>query len=253
MAKQRLSKLQKNILCTLYNNSSKGIFEEDAESISKNDKEGIKKLEDKGYKFTNEFLKFPTNEPTGDLRYVKKIPKYQMRREALLFNIYDWQKYNLYTKECGFARINNSYWGKGKPKGYNKKQATFTRSLQTLAARDLIWLLGQFEQPISIYGKIFACKMGVKPETIDEYKEEGLKRYKDIYNKEKKENPKIGIFEDWFNKPIRPQFRGMPLGSITSRKKNYITDYGKLSFRNTKYIKLTTQGLEKAKKLLKVK
>ena len=145
------------------------------------------------------------------------------------------------------------YYGKGKPDGYNKKQATFTRSLQTLTARELVWSLGSFEQPISIYGKNFAIKMRLKPQTIDEYKAEGMQSYREHYTREKEKNPSIGTFEEWFTKPMQPSFKGVAFGGMTTRANNYIKDYGILFARNIKYVRLTPEGIEKAKKLLKVK
>ena len=83
MAKNRLSKLQKDILTILFHFPN-GEYE-DIEVANKNNKIGINNLVKQGYKFTNEFLDYNTKQPTGELRYVKKLPKYQMRREALLW------------------------------------------------------------------------------------------------------------------------------------------------------------------------
>jgi hypothetical protein len=251
MAKKRISKLQKRILMTLLQKQD-GVYE-DVKSVNKNDKVKIDALVKADYTFTNEYLNFKTKKPTGDLRYVKKLPKYQIRRQKLLFNINDWQKYNKYTEECGFASLRTDYFGKGKPEGYNKKQTTFTRSLQTLASSNLIWLLSRFEEPVSVYGRVFASKMGVIPKTIEEYRAKGLADSKKRYTEAKAQDPTIGTFKDWFNKPIQPSFNGIPVGDMTTRNNNYLSDYGGLNYRNAKYVRLTLKGVEKAEELLKVK
>jgi len=204
--KQRLSKLQKDILTTLYN----------------------------------------SNGGSG------KKTKYKMRRDALLFEINDWQEYNRYTKECGFAKLRAGYWKKV-PDNYMKKQVSFTRSLQTLAGNNLVYLLHKFNELVSVYGKSFSSKMRVKVKTIDDYRKEGMEKNKWWYEKAKKEDSTIGTFDDWFTKLYQPGFNGMAIGAPTTRLKGFIDEYAGLGYRNTKDIELTETGINKASELLKVK
>jgi len=236
--KQRLSKLQKDILVALYNSPKEDY--DDGEQIDKNDSEGIKQLEANGYKFWSEF--------GGRCWYRKKITVYKMRRDKLLFRINDWQKYNIYTEDSTSAKIGNGYWGRGKPDDYNTKQSSFTRSLQTLASSDLVYLLHMFDELVGVYGKIFASKMGTEAKTLDEHRKEGMNYYTERYKKEKEKNPDIGTFEEWFKKPTQNI-----VGEFTSRAKLYTENYKRLDMRNTKHVVLAEKGKEKANELLKVK
>ena len=102
MAKLRLSKLQKNILTTLFEKGTDCVL---VESIKKSNTKRIKEFEEKGYKFMNEYLDPKTRKPRGELRYEVTHTTGKLRRAKLLFIINDWQGYNQFLIEYFKLRL----------------------------------------------------------------------------------------------------------------------------------------------------
>jgi len=233
MAKERLSKLQKDILITLYR---EGKTTDMLNEYSKEENKGkIAELKKQGYKFgwKNKNPLIPE-----ELCFTKKVIVYELKRLALLFKVYNWQKYNAYKEGWyGFS------WWRGYPKGYLKKQVSFTRSLRNLCGKRLIDLMGGFGA-IQVYDKELAKKLGIEPNDFEKEKEEAFEKEKEYYKKVKGKNPEIGTFKEWWTK----SFMGGP-----TRKSIWESWHNSRINRNVKKIRLTPDGIKKARELLIVK
>ena len=249
MANQRLSKLQKKILTTLY---SRGIeIDHGVVRAVVDEPKARKQAEDDGYRFTNEFLDPKTNKPRGELRYLKSIKTNKLRRSKLLLIINGWGKLNIYTDDCNYASVRS--WQR--PDEWNKRQVSLTRSLQTLCCSRHIDLLSRWEYPIEIYNKSFANKMGIKATNAIE---ERRRVYLDEYEKYKvlkqkdKTVAQCKSFGEYLDLEFQPRFKGESIGGFTTKRK-VLNDYGSESDRNIVWVRLTEKGIGKAKELLNVK
>jgi hypothetical protein len=260
----RLSKLQKKILLTIFENGSGGTYENVVWSKSQNIEE-IKDLEKNGYVFRNVGKNPLTGKETDDVRYSRYFPDYKMWRSALAFKVFNWQKYNLYRADTYCARLRittvtklvNDKWirvKEGYPPFYNKRQATLTRSLQLLAKNNLVALLHRFDDLVSVYSKTASQRLGVSPTNFEKMKEKGLEKYKQEFKKLQKEGHfKNNTFEDWFTRDRPIQIFGLQTGGWNSPESVYKNNCCHRIFRNISKIRLTPQGVVKVKELLKVK
>lgn len=267
--KNRLSKLQKRILITLFEQSkSSGIYVESA-SVKKDDTKRIKELEKDGYVFSRELRLSSTNELSGLLRYEKTVPNYKMQRSGLISKIYNWQQYNKYNETCGFwERKTGTYWafdnGKGflaevqPPPQYHKKQATFTRSLQLLAGDKLVSLLDRYDELINLYSKTASerLKTEYKGFDLEKAKADGLEKYKEQYKKLQEEGhfDRPSMTFDWWFTLRRPiTIFGMQTGGWNTPESVYRSNFYHRNGRNISKVRLTPLGVAKVKVLLKVK
>ena len=246
MAKERLSKIQKDILVILYTEGK--TTDRNVESVSKKDRGKMAELKKQGYQSGGLGGPFGTGEEiddpliSGNIIYTKEVAIYELSRLALLFKVYNWEKYNAYKEGYyGFGR-----W-RGRPEDYNKKQVILTKSLRNLCGKRLIDLMSKWGG-ISIYNKELADKLEIEPSDFEADKRKGMERERQLYAEEKKENPKIGTFEEWFNGQ-----RISPLGGRSSRRAVWESCNNTRVNRNTKKIRLTDDGLIKVKEIIKAK
>lgn len=231
MTKERLSKLQKDILVILYKEGKqKDTITEYTEAEDKKRIVGLKKEDYKfGGKYNNPLM------PKAELYFTKEITIYQLKREALLYKLNDWQKYNIYAE---------GYYGfgwRGRPKDYLKKQVSFTRSLRSLCGKRLIDLKSRFIGVISIYDKKLADKLGIEPIDFEKEKLEGIRKAKEKYRLVKEQNPSfysnISFKKWWKNSGQRRLWKDWNCQRVG---------------RNAKVIRLNPKGKVIAEKLLKL-
>jgi len=238
MSKERLSKLQKDILSVIYKEGK--TTDKDIESVSKKDEKKITELEKQGYQpggIVGVIGEIDDPFITGNAIYTKEVTIYELTRAAILFKIYRWEEYNAYVEGYyGFGR-----W-RGRPDDYDKKQVTLTKTLQNLCGKRLVDLRSCWYGFVSVYNKKLAEKLGIEPSDFESKKRESLARNKQKYLKEKKENPRIGTFDEWFNETIMSIGGGRTTRRAISESWNN-TRVG----RNTRVVRLTENGVQKAK------
>lgn len=255
MSKQRLSKLQIKILHALFTKGEDTIASL-VIAVEKNNFEDRTSKEKEGYVFTNEFCKPSTNEPSGKLRYEKKLQTKRLRRSKLLFLINNWQEYNAYAEEASIAGICGwKKWQKGYPPFYKQQQVTFTRSIQTLAGAGYVDLLMKYEEPVTVWNdSLLAKKLGsIEMKSLDKEKQFGMERLKKDYLtavQKQPNNPNYKTFDDFLDEKITPMFFGVPAGGETTRRHIFEQNYGRRNYRNTHWIRLTEKGLSKALELI---
>jgi len=240
----RLSQLQKKIIVVLFRTTPNDFYE-DVESANKKDLIAVKKLTDDGYIFTNDFCIYPTNKPSGQGRYVKKIPKHQLCRLRLLIEVFHWQNYSKYKYPwAGFRRWNI-------PPDYNKKNASLSRCLRLLSKKEIVDLLHQHEMVIE--------KLPSKKE-FEEQKVERLQKLKNEYEEYKvhqgeqksknniPDNPfAVKSFDDYLDtKKINL------LGQRVTARGIFKSDFAHRYAGITKYVRLTPKGIHIGKSLLNV-
>jgi hypothetical protein len=251
----RLSKLQKRILVTIFKSEPVGTYEEVVWSKRQNTKE-IKDLEEMGYEFKNAGYSPLTGKEADELRYSRMSPNYLMGRSVLAFELFNWQDWNRYKENRYTAEIGpwQRYIKKGIPPYYNKRQSTLTRSLQLLAKDNLVVLLHRFDDPVSVYSKTASQRLGITPTDFEKEKEKGLERCKQEFIKLQKDGHYNGWeFEKWFKHERPIQIFGLQTGGWNSPESVYKSNYCHRTFRNISKIRLTDNGINKAKELLKVK
>ncbi|MBA7528354.1 hypothetical protein ES705_20537 [subsurface metagenome] len=101
---------------------------------------------------------------------------------------------------------------------------------------------------IKVYDKELAEKLEIEPSNFEKERKEAFKEVEEKYQKEKKTNPKIGTFEEWWTKPRITQG-----GGRNTRKSVWESWHNSRVDRNVKEIRLTPNGIKKAKELLIVK
>jgi hypothetical protein len=256
MAKERLSRLQKTILVTLYqlpfklNPDSKY---RDTIHAKKNDLTKIAELEFQGYKFYDSGARFGDPET---LIFHKYFPDYSLSRSKLLYSVNRWQDYNDYKPGWdGAGTVRGARNLIGTPPGFGKKQVAFTRSLQILAGKDLILpLSAKINNYVEVYGNGFAKRLNVESHNFEMEREAALEKEKEKWRKEKAANPiktgfkATGTFDKWWSQRlVRPL-----TGRYYNRKSVWESCYNVRRQRNIKRIRLTPKGIKKAEELLKV-
>ncbi|GAJ17362.1 unnamed protein product, partial [marine sediment metagenome] len=172
------------------------------EYVDEKDKTAIHELKKQGYRHSRK-----NDDPLipGVVLYTKKMGCYELKRNALIFKVYGWEKYNAYAKGYyGFV-----HW-KGRPDDYNKKQVTFTKSLRNLCGKRLIDLANSWFGLIPIYDKGLAEKLEIEPSDFELEKEKAMEQSKQSYLKQKEADPRIGTFDQWFNERITNALEGHP-------------------------------------------
>lgn len=243
--KFRLSKLQVKILHALYTKGEDRSYElSEKVDDNNNSKERTTKLLESGFIFVNDTIDPRTGKTVGK-RYTKAIHAKRLTRSKLLFIVNNWQEYNAYSEDASIAGICGwKKWQKGYPPFYKQQQVTFTRSIQTLAAAGYVDLLMRFEEPVIISNKKLAGKMGIETYSLKEERAKRMIAYKERYEKEKTKDQNTKTFEEWFTTK-KPNL----LGQYVSPFDIFTSNFSRVNFRKTHWVRLTEKGLSKAEEL----